>query len=453
MPETSATVSFRTVGCRTNQAETALLASQFEAAGYRVVPFGTPCDVAVIHSCAVTHRAQRDSVRLARAARKSSPSCLVVVAGCAVEIDPERLKDEATADLLVGQADKFRLPERLATVSPSKAVGSASTMEDDTAGSRIEREKTAVPVHDLLPRFDTTRALLKVQDGCEFGCAYCVVPRARGAQRSVPFVRVIDQLTRLADRGYREVVLTGANLGTYEDGQHTLLDILERAESVPGLERVRLSSIEITTVERAVIDFMAGAQKLCRYLHLPLQSGSGRILAAMGRKYGPNDYEELVGYAMDRLGVFGLGTDVLVGFPGEDREAFEETLRLVSALPFTNLHVFPYSVRPKTRAAEMDGQVEEAEKAHRTKQLIEIGRAKKEAFAATFVGKRVSVLIETLDEEGNGSGWTGEYVRALTPPAAVNEIVAFEPAHVASGSLVCSHTDTPTAPHTSPTAP
>ena len=173
----------------------------------------------------------------------------------------------------------------------------------------------------------------------------------------------------------------------------------------------------------------------------------------MGRKYGPNDYEELVGYAMDRLGVFGLGTDVLVGFPGEDREAFEETLRLVSALPFTNLHVFPYSVRPKTRAAEMDGQVEEAEKAHRTKQLIEIGRAKKEALAATFVGQRVSVLIETLDEEGNGSGWTGEYVRALTPPAAVTEIVAFEPAHVASGSLVCSHTDTPTAPHTSPTAP
>lgn len=425
------TVSFRTVGCRTNQAETALLASQFESAGYRVVPFGTPCDVTVIHSCAVTHRAQRDSARLARSARKTSPSTTVVVAGCAAEIDPENLQEQSGADILVPQSDKFRLPQLLAP--------------RDKAGNRAA-DSSAAP----LPRFETTRALLKVQDGCEFGCAYCVVPRARGTQHSVPFDRVIDQLSRLVDHGYKEVVLTGANLGTYRDGQRTLLDILEHAESVPGLQRLRLSSIEITTVERAVIDFMSESRKLCRYLHLPLQSGSARILAAMGRKYGPHDYEALVEHAVERLGVFGLGTDVMVGFPGEDRAAFEETLRLVSALPFTNLHVFPYSLRPETRAAAMDGQVAEAEKTRRTKELLELGRAKKAAFAATFVGKPVSVLVEKLDENGNGSGWTGEYVRAVTHPAAVNEIVDFVPSGLASGSLVCSYT--PAHPHTSPTS-
>ncbi|NQT93295.1 MAG: MiaB/RimO family radical SAM methylthiotransferase [Lentisphaerae bacterium] len=412
MTANAGTVSFRTVGCRTNQAETALLASQFEAAGYRVVPFGTACDVTVIHSCAVTHRAQRDSARLARGARNSSPSGVVVVAGCAAEIDPETLREESGADMLVPQADKFRLPQLLGHAAPSD---------------------------DLVPRFETTRALLKVQDGCEFGCAYCVVPRARGAQRSVPFDRVIDQLARLVDQGYREVVLTGANLGTYSDGAHTLVNILERAEAMPGLERVRLSSIEITTVERAVIDFMAGSQKLCRYLHLPLQSGSARVLSAMGRKYGPREYEALVQYAADRLAVFGLGTDVMVGFPGEDREAFEETLELVSALPFTNLHVFPYSVRPETRAAALDGQVEESEKTRRTRELLDLGQVKKASFAASFVGKPVSVLVEKLDENGRGTGWTGEYVRAVTPPAAINDIVEYVPIGIEDDALVLSY--------------
>jgi len=433
------TVSFRTVGCRTNQAETALLASQFESAGYRVVPFGTPCDVTVIHSCAVTHRAQRDSARLARSARKTSPSTTVVVAGCAAEIDPENLQEQSGADMLVPQSDKFHLPERLAEVSPSRGTGSVSTMEGDTSGSRVESKEIAVPADSLVPRFETTRALLKVQDGCEFGCAYCVVPRARGAQHSVPFDRVIDQLVRLADGGYREVVLTGANLGTYRDGQRTLLDILEHAESVRGLERVRLSSIEITTVERAVIDFMSGSRKLCRYLHLPLQSGSASVLAAMGRKYGPRDYEALVEYAVDRLGVFGLGTDVMVGFPGEDMEAFEESLQLVSALPFSNLHVFPYSSRPETRAAAMVGQVEEAEKTRRTRELLDLGKTKKASFAASFVDKPVSVLVEKLDEDGNGNGWTSEYVRAVTPPANINEIVEFVPTGIEDATLVLSH--------------
>ena len=173
----------------------------------------------------------------------------------------------------------------------------------------------------------------------------------------------------------------------------------------------------------------------------------------MGRKYGPRDYEALVAYAVNSLGVFGLGTDVMVGFPGEDREAFDETLRLVSTLPFTNLHVFPYSTRPETRAAAMGGQVEETEKARRTRELLDLGQVKKSSFAASFVGRPVSVLVEKLDQNGRGTGWTGEYVRAVTPPAAINEIVEFVPTRVASGSLVCSRAHRPAHPHTSPTAP
>jgi threonylcarbamoyladenosine tRNA methylthiotransferase MtaB len=415
--------AIKTVGCRLNQAESATIAAGFEAAGYRIVPFGQPCEVCVIHSCSVTARAERTSVRLARSAGRGPGRPRVVLAGCAAELDPRRLRAASGADLVAGQRDKFRLPELL-RADPGATAGATS---HPRAGDRA----AAVPLSGR------TRALVKAQDGCGFGCAYCVVPLARGPAASRPFDDVVREARDLVRRGYRECVLTGANLGCYADAGRNLVRLLAELASLPGLDRIRLSSIELSTVERAVVDFMATCPKVCRYLHIPMQSGDDRILSAMGRRYTAAQFRDLLSHAASRLAPLGLGTDVIVGFPGEDEAAFEATMRMARDLPFTNLHVFPFSRRPGTRAATMPGQVPEAEKRRRVAAVIALGRAKKEAFARGLVGRPVSVLVERVTRRG-GKGWTAEYVPALArrSESAVNALVSFVPGRVEGGVLV-----------------
>jgi threonylcarbamoyladenosine tRNA methylthiotransferase MtaB len=406
-------VSFKTVGCRLNQAETAQMAARFEAAGYEIRPFGEPCDICVVHTCAITRKAEKDCIRLARSAKKAPDRPLVVLAGCAAEVAGPRLLAESGADMLAGQSRKFDLPEIL--------------RGDGAAG----------PAEPPAPRFDATRALIKIQDGCDFRCAYCVVPQARGAPRSRPFAEVLDEVRRVADRGYCEIVLTGANIGCYESGARRLADILAALETMPAVRRVRVSSIEVSTTERAVIDHMADSAKLCRCLHIPLQSGDDGILSAMGRRYRVKDYRELVEYAVGRMPLLGLGTDLLTGFPGEDDAAFRNTKATVEALPFSNLHVFPFSPRPGTPAARMPHQVPESEKKRRAAALLRLGEEKRSAFAARFVGRPVSVLIERVAAGNLGTGWTGEYIEARVrrPGIATNRIEEFTPVSCAGETL------------------
>jgi threonylcarbamoyladenosine tRNA methylthiotransferase MtaB len=407
-------VAFKTIGCRLNKAETAQIAAGFEAAGFRIVPFGKPCEVCVIHSCAVTRHAEWTSARAARRARRGGENPVVVVAGCAAETNPDALRRASGADLLAGQADKFRLPSLLQQLAP----------------------RATAPAGDpLLPRFDSVRAWIKVQNGCDFGCAYCIVPRARGRSRSRPVAEILAEVRGVAANGYKEIVLTGANLGGYDDGGRNLLDLIAEIETVAGVERIRLSSIEMTTVERAVIDRMCDSGKLCRFLHVPLQSGDDRVLGAMGRRYTSREYRAFVEYAAGRLPRLGLGTDVMAGFPGEDDGAFEATVRLIEELPFSNLHVFPYSRREGTRAAEAAGQIAEPVKKTRVRRLLGLRDAKRSAFAEGWVGQPVSVLVERVDAEGAGRGWTGEYVAASVPGGRVNEIVEFIPEAVRNGVL------------------
>ena len=411
-------VSIKTVGCRLNQAETGRIVAEFLQAGYRLVDWGQPCDVAVVHSCAITGEAARTYARHARVARRRAPGALIVMAGCAAAVDPDRLKKMAEADLVFSQKEKFGMPARIGS-----GRGDASDPAPPERGG-------------LLPRFSATRALVKVQDGCNFHCAYCIVPQARGRPVSRRLDSIADEVRRLTEAGYREMALTGANIGLYCHGRTRLPELLARIESIAGVARMRISSIEISTTEKAVIDFMAQSDKLCRSLHFPVQSGDDRILEAMGRRYRVRDYRERVEYALDRLGRPGLGTDIVVGFPGEDARAFANTLALVNDLPFSNLHVFPFSPRPGTRACAMRPVVADGEKKERVARLLALGEQKKEDFARQWLGREVRALIEKNDGR-LARGWTGEYMPAavVDPGAHANEIRAFVAHAVRDGVL------------------
>ncbi len=391
------TVSFKTIGCRLNQAETARLRSVFQAAGYRIVPFGSACQVCVVHGCAVTAKAEQNSARLARGAKRQT-GAFVVLAGCPVAAGGRAGHLADAADLLVNQADKFRLPALLAEYGfPPPMPGAALA----------------------LPLFDTARAIVKIQDGCDFHCAYCVVPRARGPARSRPFDEVIAEIEGLVQGGYREIILTGANIGCYDHQGCKLSALLRRIETIPELARIRLSSIEVSTVEREVIDCMAASPKICRFLHLPMQSGSDPVLQAMRRRYAIREYVAVLEYALNRVEGIGVGADVLVGFPGETEADFDATEALITQKPFSNVHVFAYSLRPGTVAAALPHQVPDGEKRRRASRLLALAHEKRMAFARRWVGHEVSVLIEAVNAEGVATGWTGEYLPARILPAAM----------------------------------
>jgi threonylcarbamoyladenosine tRNA methylthiotransferase MtaB len=379
------------------------MATRFEAAGYATVPFGTPCDVAVIHGCAITGKAEHSSLYAARQAKRTRADTLVILAGCPAETLGETLRGDTTVDLTIGQVGKFAIPELLHHLHPHRFPAPATSIDADSP-----------------PRFDTQRALIKVQDGCDFHCAYCIVPTARGLPQSRPLPEVLHEVKRVTSAGFREVILTGANLGRYEDGPLRLADLVRGVESLPAVERIRLSSLEITTAEEAVIELMSHSTKLCQFLHIPLQSGDDGILAAMGRRYNTDTFRRIVAMAVEKMPFLGLGTDIIVGFPGEDDRAFKNTVQLVRDLPFSNLHVFPYSRRAGTRADTLPGQVQESLKKERLHALVEIGETKRRLFAERFVGRPVSVLIERIDADGTGHGWTGEYLEATVTGASLS---------------------------------
>jgi threonylcarbamoyladenosine tRNA methylthiotransferase MtaB len=407
----------------------------FISAGYRIVPFGLACDVCVIHGCVVTAKAEQNSARLARGAKRQT-GAFVVLAGCPVSAGRFAGRMDNTADLLAGQTDKFRLPDLLAERGFASAVPGLP--------------RAASGATPALPLFDTTRAIVKIQDGCDFHCAYCIVPRARGPSWSRPFDEIIEEINGLVQAGYREVVLTGANIGCYDDHGRKLSCLLGRIEAVPALERIRLSSIEISTVEREVIDCMAASRKICRYLHLPMQSGSDPVLRAMRRKYAIREYGAVMAYAVDRVEGIGVGTDVLAGFPGECAADFDATESVITQGAFSNVHVFAYSPRPGTPAAMMKTRVPDSEKRRRVARLLALARAKRTAFARRWIGREVTVLVEAVNMAGVAAGWTGEYLpaRILPSPAktggnrtpgpapARNRIIRFIPRMVEGETLI-----------------
>ncbi len=428
------TASFKTFGCRLNRAETDAFEAAFAAAGVACVPFGEPADVVVLHTCAVTQTAEDECLKLLRSLRKKNPSVFLVMAGCAVEAVAAGTLEAAGADLVVARGQK----DAVAEIVVMAAVERGGAAGPHAAGGPGRARATAAPGGRGPPSGSRHRALLKIQDGCDFFCSYCIVPHTRGLPRSRPFDECLRGARAFIDAGYREIVVTGCNIACYADGRHRLVDLLAALAELPGLGRLRLGSVEPGTVEDEVAAFMASTEKICKFLHLPVQSGDDGVLARMGRRYTAARLEAAVRRAQALMPDAAFGADFICGFPGETEEDFGRTLRLAEALPFSNLHVFPYSERPGTPACGFDGSVPAAERRSRAKRLIALGQAKRAAFARRFVGERVEFLVERFDGGGRACGWSGEYLPcavAGVPRGRLGALCAFTPGRADGGTL------------------
>ncbi len=400
--------SLHTLGCRLNQAETAVLAARLRHDGYRVVEFGEPTDLLVVNTCSVTEDAERTCRYIIRKTLRHSPDAFVAVTGCYAQTGVQELRTIPGIDLIVGNQFKWDLPSFLPAPHALKKQPDAEVIHSRT----IDREDFTLPQYG---EPDSTRAVLKIQDGCNVMCSFCLIPFARGHERSRLRDDVIREAEILVAGGYREIVLTGVNIGQYCEGGLDLVELITRLEVIEGLERIRISSIEPTTISNVLIDRMASSPKLCPYLHIPLQSGDDTILSTMNRPYNVDTYVRLIDRAVAAIPHLGLGTDIMVGFPGETEDAFEHTLDVVRHLPFSYLHVFTYSQRPGTAAMKLPGQVPIAVARERAKILAELSRLKRLAFAERYIGSTVSVLFESGSLDGFRLGVTGNFLKVGVP--------------------------------------
>lgn len=402
--------SLHTLGCRLNQAETAVLESRLRREGYEVVEFGQPTDLLVVNTCSVTDEAERTCRYVIRKTLKHSPDAFVAVTGCYAQTGAQELRTIPGIDLIVGNQFKWDLPTFLPPPQSLQKQAAPEVLHSKT----IDREDFTLPD---IGEPDSTRALLKIQDGCNVMCSFCLIPFARGHQRS----RILDDILReaeiLAAGGYQELVLTGVNIGQFNHNGVDLVGLIDRLETIDGIRRIRISSIEPTTVTDDLLKRMASSMKLCPYLHIPLQSGDDAILAAMNRPYGVQDFVALIERAVSTIPGLGLGTDLMVGFPGESETAFHHTVELAQRLPFSYFHVFTYSKRPGTAAAKLPCEIPIETARRRAKTLADLSRQKRLAFAERWIGASIPVLFESGDAENLRLGTTRHFLKvAVTSP-------------------------------------
>jgi len=403
-------VAFRTIGCRLNQCETAQMQEALLTAGYRLVDWDRPATVRVINTCTVTAKSDRTCRHEIRAAKRFDPDCLMVVTGCFAQVSPEAAATVSGVDLVLGNLDKLRLAERLA----------------EHLAERPATPVVAVTPYPQNPCFQSglfnrfqgyTRAFLKIQNGCDSSCAYCIVPRARGPARSMRRAEVFEQVRLLAARGYREVVLTGIDLGSWgrDTGEGTLAGLVDVLLAEGGVGRYRLSSIEPLEVDAALLDVIGqGGDRVAHHFHLPLQSGSDAVLRRMGRPYSTVEYLEVVTELARRFPDATLGADVIAGFPGETDEEFEQTLTLIEQSMLNYLHVFSYSDRPGTRAASMGPKISPETLHERSMRLIAQGARKKAAFRGSLRGtEQRALVLKERAPDGRSVGLTGNYMEVL----------------------------------------
>jgi len=406
----SATVAFTTLGCRLNQADTQALQRVLETRGFRTVPLEARPDVVVVNTCTVTARAELSDKRAIRRAARLSRDGRVVVTGCWAQTSPAEVAALGGVDLVVGNADKARLPDLLAGLTRS----SVPRVEvSNIAGARIE--PLAAPV-----KSERARAFLKVQDGCQHRCAFCVVPLARGASRSLAPAAIEAHARALVDAGHAEIVLTGVDLGHYGADlvpRTSLAALLARLVTISGLRWLRLSSLLPAYFTGELLDIVTGSPVIAPHLHVPLQSGSDHVLRAMRRPYTAAMYRGLVERLAAAIPRLGLGADVIVGFPGETDADFAETVALVESLPFSYLHVFPYSARRGTEAAQRPGRVPAATAVERGRRLRELAAAKNRLFREGMRGRVEEVLVLEARDRSTGDlvGLTGNYMEVTFP--------------------------------------
>jgi len=396
-------IAIHTLGCKLNYAETAAIGKQFVGNGYTVVGIDDSADVVVINSCSVTSSADRECRQLVRRALRHSPDAFVAVVGCYAQLQAEQLAAIQGVDLVLGTQDKFSLFNFIDS-------GKKKTHADILVSCIGETNEFGLASSAGFE--ERTRAFLKVQDGCDYSCTYCTIPLARGKSRSAATSIIVQQAKEAVELGYKEVVLTGVNVGDYDGNNGTnLLTLLRQLVNIDGLMRIRISSIEPNLLTDELLDFWFAEDKLCNHWHIPLQSGSDTILRSMRRRYLTEVYTNRIERIKSFIPDAGIGADVIVGFPGESDELFEETYKYLTNLPVTYLHVFSYSERPNTPASEFIQKIEPHIRAERSKKLHKLSEKKRSDYYHSFIGKTIPVLFESINSDGVISGLTEEYIR------------------------------------------
>jgi threonylcarbamoyladenosine tRNA methylthiotransferase MtaB len=395
-------VSFHTLGCKLNQYETDIIRDGFIRKGYSVVKFGEQSDVTIINTCIVTHNAEFKSRQAIRRAIKFSPNSSIIVVGCYSQLSAEEISKIKDVSMILGSDEKFNVLNYL----ESQTKFNQTFVKISSLNSEFTFEK------DSNYSTERTRAFLKIQDGCNYYCSYCIVPYVRGESRCRNASQIINDAIKLANSGFNEIVLTAVNLAEYYDNDcGNLSSLLKKLINIDGIPRIRLSSIEVNKIDDEFMDIMAGSEKICKHLHIPLQSGDDKILSLMKRKYTRNYFREKVNKIVKMMPEIGIGTDVIVGFPGEKLENFENTVEFIKEMPFSYMHIFSYSQRKGTEAEGLPDRVGPNEIKERSKLLIEIAKEKKRDFLKKNLGRLENVVFESPDNENMFSGFSSNYIR------------------------------------------
>lgn len=410
-------VAFYTLGCKLNFSETSSIARMFEEQGFRKAKFEEGADVYIINTCSVTDHADKKCRKVVKEALRYAPNAFVAVIGCYAQLKPQEIAEIPGVDAVLGAAEKFRLLELLENFKKREKA--------DIFASDIDTVDCFMPSYSA---GDRTRSFLKVQDGCDYSCSFCTIPLARGSSRSGTIESIVAEVEKIVASGVKEIVLTGVNIGDFgiREGkrEERLIDLLKVLDHTEGMDRFRISSIEPNLLSDEIIEFVAESEKFAPHFHIPLQSGSNKILKSMRRRYLRELYAARVEKIKSIMPDCCIGVDVITGFPGETEEDFLETYRFLNDLDVSYLHVFTYSERPDTHAVTMPGKVPYQERQRRTKMLHILSEKKKRYFYETQLGKLKNVLFEQDVEDGLMYGFTENYVRVSTPydPLWINEV-------------------------------
>ena len=416
-------VAFHTLGCRLNFSESGSIAQGFVDRGYEVVDFGNQADVVFLNTCTVTDGADSTCRNLIRKAQASSPEAKIVVAGCYAQMEADKIKNMQGVDLILGTSEKYKVFDYL----------------DSEADQEVHIDKSSDFWGAATTLADShTRAFLKIQDGCNYVCSFCIIPFARGRSRTISVEDAIKEAKELATKGFKEIVLTGVNIGEYEAiSGEKLTDLVKLIADIPTVERLRLGSVEPNTMTRELLETLKATGKYQDHFHIPLQSGSDAILTSMRRKYNSTQYKEIISMVRSYFPQAAFGADVIVGYPGETEEQFLETFNLLRTLPITHFHVFPYSKRKGTTASKMDNHIQTSVKKDRVRTLMMLGDAKLDEFSTNFVGNTTDVLFEN-EVDGFWEGYSSNYlrVRVKSTESLKNEIRSVRVDSYVGGKLI-----------------
>jgi len=400
------TVSFKTLGCKLNQSETDAIQDKFKEKGFEVKPFGENVDLTVLNTCTVTNAADSGSRAAIRQAVRNSPNGRIAVTGCYAQVSPQEIKNIPGVDLVLGNDEKYKIFTYLDELKNGKLEEPLVFVNDEGGFANVSED-------GFISATSRTRAFLKVQEGCDYYCSYCIIPFSRGRARSRPYEETLLEARKLVDKGFQEIVLTGINIGTYEyEGKETydIADLLDGLQQIEGLKRLRLSSIEPNTISEDLLELIRYSKVICPHMHIPLQSGNNDQLEAMNRKYRIDEYQDLMNRFVKYIPDAALGTDVIVGFPGETEEHFANTVNFIQNQPYTYLHIFRYSDRKGTAASKSKDKVDPKLVKSRSQILHQLGKKLKQSYYQKYLGQTLPVLFDQV-KDGKSVGYTNNYIQ------------------------------------------